>query len=130
LAWARPYFDQDHAKWQELARVNPRSPGHNLVGLRAGTSRLHAIEASELGPVDCLGVLHLQCHFGVDSLILAQHGARVTGLDFAPRAIAMARALASESGLEARFVGDNLYDASTLIADRFDLMFVSWGPLI
>ena len=85
LAWSRPYFDQNQAKWQELARVNPRSPEYSLAGLRAGTSRLHAIEASELGPVDGLDVLHLQCHFVVDSLILAQHGARVTALDLAPR---------------------------------------------
>ena len=130
MAWAQPYFDQNQAKWQELARVNPLSPEYNLAGLRAGTSRLHAIEAGELGPVDGLDVLHLQCHFGVDSLILAQQGARVTALDFAPRAIATARALAGELGLDARFVEGNLYDAPTLIADRFDLVFVSWGALI
>ena len=104
MAWARPYFDQNQAKWQDLARVNPRSPEYNLAGLRARTNRLHAIEASELGPVDGLGVLHLQCHFGVDSLILAQQGAQVTALNFALRAIATARALASELGVDAPFV--------------------------
>ena len=129
LSWARPYFEQNQAKWQEFARVNPSSPDYNLAGLRAGTSRLHAIEAGELGSVDGLDVLHLQCHFGVDSLILAQQGARVTGLDFAPRAIATARALADELGLDARFVDGNLYDARDLIEDRFDLVFVSWGAL-
>ena len=72
-----------------------------------------------------MNVLHLQCHIGVDSLIQAQKGARVTALDFAPRAIATARPLADELGLDARLVECNLYDAPTLIADRFDLVFVS-----
>ncbi|MEC8585321.1 MAG: class I SAM-dependent methyltransferase, partial [Pseudomonadota bacterium] len=83
-----------------------------------------------LRPVDGLDVLHLQCHFGVDGLILDQQGARVTGLNFAPWPVATARALAGELGLDARFVEGNLYDAPTLIADRFDLVFVSWGALI
>ena len=66
-----------------------------------------------------LRVLHLQCHFGVDTLKLAQRGASVVGLDFSPAAIEAARELASELGLagSARFVLADLYDAPTAIPE-------------
>ena len=72
-------------------------------------------------------MLHLQCHFGLDSL--ARAGARVTGLDFSARAIDAARALAEELDLEARFVEGDVYDAGELIPARFDLVYVTWGTI-
>ena len=76
-------------------------------------------------------MLHLQCHFGADTLSLAQRGARVTGLDFSEPAIAAARGLAGELGLadRARFVCADLYDAPQAVggAEAFDLVYVTWG---
>jgi SAM-dependent methyltransferase len=79
-------------------------------------------------------VLHLQCHFGKDTLTLAQGGAAaVVGLDFSAPAIAAARRLAGELGLadRARFVEADLYDAPRAIPEPggFDLVFVTWGAL-
>jgi 23S rRNA G2069 N7-methylase RlmK/C1962 C5-methylase RlmI len=73
---------------------------------------LHPIQEAELGPVDGLRILHLQCHCGRDSLILAQRGATVIGLDFSSPAIAGARALAAELGLtgRAKFIEADLYE--------------------
>ena len=83
--------------------------------------------------MDGLRLLHLQCHFGRDSLILAQRGATVVGLDFSPPAIAAARALAAELGLadRARFVEADLYDAPDAIAEpaSFDRVYVTWGAI-
>ena len=89
---------------------------------------------AELGPVAGLRVLHLQCHFGKDTLTLAQQGAAaVVGLDFSAPAIAAARRLAGELGLadRARFVEADLYDAPRAIPKPggFDLVFVTWGAL-
>lgn len=122
----------NRAHWDALVDVHARSTGpdgYNVEALKAGTRPLHAIEDAELGLVDGLDVLHLQCHFGVDSLILAQRGARVTGLDFAPTAVATANRLAQETGLDARFVEGDLYDAPSLIDGRFDLVYVTWGTI-
>ncbi len=77
---------------------------YDLSGLRAGNDVLHGIEERELGPVIGLRLLHLQCHFGVDTLALAQRGADVTGLDFSGPAIEAARGLAAELGLASNFV--------------------------
>ncbi|MGH6900195.1 MAG: class I SAM-dependent methyltransferase [Geminicoccaceae bacterium] len=100
---------------------------------RVGWGKLNRIEEAELGPVEGLRILHLQCHFGRDSLILAQRGARVVGLDFSGSAIATARELAAELGLAERtgLVGADLYDAPTAIPEpgAFDLVFVTCGAI-
>src|SRR4030088_2657118 len=123
----------NRANWDERVRVHLDGPGYDLSGLRAGRRRLYAIEEAELGPVHGLRVLHLQCHFGRDSLTLAQRGAEVVGLDFSPAAIAAANTLAAELGLsgQARFVEADLYDAASAIPESasFDRVFVTWGAI-
>lgn len=124
----------NRANWDESVPIHLRSAFYDVAALRAGTARLYPIEQAELGPVHDRDVLHLQCHFGYDTLVLARQGARVTGLDFSPPAIAAARALAGELGLadRARFLESDLYDARAALADpaRFDLVFVTWGALM
>jgi SAM-dependent methyltransferase len=94
---------------------------------------LNGIEETELPPVDGKRVVHLQCHFGADSLKLAQRGAEVVGLDFSAPAIETARGLADELGLagRARFVQADLYDALQAIPapHQFDMVFVTWGAI-
>ncbi len=123
----------NRANWDERVGVHLglASDYHrNLDALRAGRGRLHSIEEAELGPVAGLRILHLQCHFGADTLVLAQRGAEVTGLDFSAPAIAAAQALAAELGLAARFVQSDLYAAPEAIADAaFDRVFASWGTI-
>ena len=123
----------NRANWDERVRLHLAAPDYDLASLRAGTGRMNAIEEAELGSVDGLRVLHLQCHFGRDSLMLAQRGARVTGLDFSGEAIRAARALAEELGLSdrARFVEADLYDAPQALPEpaTFDRVFVTWGAI-
>ena len=111
--------------------LGPR--GCDLSDLRAGRGRLNAIEEEELPPVKGKRVLHLQCHFGRDSLTLAQRGAEVVGLDFSAPAIEAARRLANELGLAVRasFVHADLYGAVKAIPPPhgFDLVFVTWGAI-
>ena len=124
----------NRAAWDESVPIHLRSAFYDVPALRAGTARLYPIERAELGPVAGLDVLHLQCHFGYDSLVLARDGARVTGLDFSPAAIAAARDLARDLGLSgrARFVEADLHDAPRSLDSPagFDLVFVSWGALM
>src|SRR5580658_7649918 len=93
----------NRANWDERVGVHLQSASYDLTPLREGRARLHPIEEAEFGPVDGLRILHLQCHFGRDTLILAQKGAaEVVGLDFSGKAIAAARELAAELGLTQR----------------------------
>lgn len=121
----------NRANWDERVAIHLQAPGYDLAPLRAGHGELNVIEEAELGSVAGLRVLHLQCHFGADTLALAQRGATVVGLDFSPAAIDAATTLAEELGLvdRARFVCADLYDAPQAIPEpaSFDLVHVSWG---
>jgi SAM-dependent methyltransferase len=123
----------NRANWDERVQVHLGTSGYDLAPLRAGHGRLNAIEEAELGSVKGLRVLHLQCHFGRDTLTLAQRGAEVVGLDFSAPAVAKARELAAELSLEsrARFVEADLYDAVAAVPEphAFDLVFVTWGAI-
>jgi SAM-dependent methyltransferase len=123
----------NRANWDERVAVHLGAACYELESLRASRGRLNPIEEAEIGPLEGLRVLHLQCHFGRDSLILASRGATVVGLDFSKPAIAAARELAAEIGLaeRARFVEADLYDAPSVIpeAHAFDLVFVTWGAI-
>ena len=127
------WLDDNRANWDERVDVHLAGPGYDLTALRAGRGRLYPVEEAELGAVAGLRVLHLQCHFGHDTLTLAQRGAEVVGLDFSPRAIAAARRLATELQLAgcSRFVEANVYDAVDAVGrdERFDLVFVTWGAI-
>ncbi|HEY1721964.1 MAG TPA: methyltransferase domain-containing protein [Magnetospirillaceae bacterium] len=124
----------NRAHWDEKVAVHTGPGGYDLAELRAGKSRLNAIEEGEIGAVQGQRLLHLQCHFGRDTLILAQRGAMVTGLDFSVPAIDTVRKLAADFGLasRARFVQADLYDARTALSEpaSFDRVYVSWGAII
>jgi len=124
----------NRASWDESVPLHLASRFYNVADLRAGVAELYPIERAELGDPVGLEILHLQCHFGYDSLILARQGAGVTGLDFSAPAILAARSLAAELGLadKARFIEADLYDATAAIDAEacFDLVFTSWGALM
>jgi SAM-dependent methyltransferase len=131
--WDQDWRSANRANWNERVAIHLGAACYERDSLRAGRGRLHPIEEAEIGPLEGLRVLHLQCHFGRDSLILAQRGARVVGLDFSAPAIAAAFELAAELGLAQRthFVEADLYDAPTAIPEpgSFDLVFVTWGAI-
>jgi SAM-dependent methyltransferase len=82
-----------------------------------------------LGDVAGKRLLHLQCHFGMDTLSLARLGARVTGVDFSDAAISLARSLTAELGIDARFIEANIYDLPGMLDERFDVVFTSHGTI-
>jgi 2-polyprenyl-3-methyl-5-hydroxy-6-metoxy-1,4-benzoquinol methylase len=122
------------AHWDEWTRVHEVSAFYDVDGFRAGATSLWPLELEELGPFVGEGTtfLHLQCHFGLDTLSWARRGAVVTGVDLSEEAISLARQLADEVGLagRARFIASDIYEADEhLGAERFDVVFVSWGAI-
>ncbi|MBA3959167.1 MAG: class I SAM-dependent methyltransferase, partial [Chloroflexi bacterium] len=94
--------------WDEWTRIHETSSFYDLEGFRRGGIRLRPYEVEEIGDVAGRELLHLQCHFGIDTLSWARLGARVTGTDFSPAAIELATRLAGELELDARFVRSDL----------------------
>src|SRR6059058_2117839 len=123
------YLQANRALWDEWTGINYRSDFYKVEAFKAGQNRLRDYEMEEIGPVEGKSLLHLQCHFGLDTLSWARLGARVTGVDFSPEAIKLARSLADEIGLHARFVCADLYGLPGALDERFDVVFTSYGVL-
>jgi SAM-dependent methyltransferase len=117
--------------WEERAAIHARDAtgDYMLDRFRAGEDALHSIEAAELGDISGKRILHLQCHIGRDTLCLVRRGAEVTGLDFSGVALKVARQLAVETGLEARFIQGRIDQAPHLAPGPFDLVFTTWGTI-
>jgi SAM-dependent methyltransferase len=81
------------------------------------------------GTVSGLDVCHLQCHIGTDTLSLARAGARVTGVDFSPAALASAANLAARLGLDATWVETDVLEARAAVVGSFDLVYTSIGTI-
>ena len=125
------YRRANQALWDEYTGINAASPLYELEKFKAGAIKLHPLERSELeGEVAGKDLLHLQCHFGMDTLSWARLGARVTGVDFSQKAIALARSLSEELSIQARFVCCDLYDLPRHLEGAFDIVFTSYGVLI
>ncbi|GAB2463298.1 SAM-dependent methyltransferase [Conyzicola lurida] len=132
------WLDANRAQWDERVPLHVASEFYDQSALRAGHGALYPIEERELAdyfPEGLEGkrILHLQCHFGADSLVLAQRGATVVGIDFSKPAVVQARALATEVGLadRARFVNANIYDARHTLPEpeSFDIVYTTWGTI-
>jgi len=132
------WLDRNRARWDELVPIHVASEMYDQSDLREGAATLTPLEERELPTIapdgwGGLRVLHLQCHFGADTLVLAQRGASVVGLDFSRPAIDEARRLGAEVGLEerARFVHANVYDARHMLPEpeSFDVVYTTWGTI-
>ena len=125
-----PYYDANRARWDESVPIHAASEGYDLAGFLRGEKTLYALEMEEVGDVRGKALLHLQCHFGMDTLNWARLGARVTGLDFSGAAVDRARELAAQIGInDATFVQANVYDAPNVLDEQFDIVYTGIGAL-
>ena len=115
--------------WNNWAEIHAKSEAYELEGFKAGKLGLHSIEREELGDVSGKTLLHLQCHFGKDTLSWARLGAQVTGADFSDKAIALAQSLSVELGMPAKFVISDIYDLPYVLSGQFDIVFTSYGAI-
>jgi SAM-dependent methyltransferase len=123
-------FAANESLWDAWTAIHSAGDFYDLAGFRTGGVRIRPYEIELIGDVSGRTLLHLQCHFGIDTLSWARLGARVTGADISPAAIDLARSLADELGFpEARFVRSNLYDLPDALDGTFDIVYTSRGVL-
>ncbi len=127
---ADEYSRVNLAHWNELVGVHlGAGSDYDVAGFKAGRISVKAVERRELGDVAGKSLLHLQCHFGLDTLSWGRLGARVTGVDFSDSAIAAARDLATEIDVDARFICSNIYDLPEALHGEFDIVYTAYGAL-
>jgi SAM-dependent methyltransferase len=123
------YLKANQETWNTWTRYHVESKFYDVDRFKAGGKALDPIALAGPGDVTGKSLLHLQCHFGMDTLLWARRGARVTGVDFSEEAIKAARALAGELGIAATFIHSDLYELPRHLAGQFDVVFTSHGVL-
>ena len=119
----------NRTNWNERTPVHAASDFYDVEGFKAGRVTLKDLERREVGDVVGKTLLHLQCHFGMDTMSWARLGAKPTGVDFSDTAIDLARTLNDELDLNVRFIRSNIYDLPDLLDEQFDIVFTSYGVL-
>ncbi len=123
------YLDINRKTWNNKVAVHIDSAFYANEAFLNGKSTLNSIELDLLGDVSGKSVLHLQCHFGQDSLSLGRMGAQVTGIDFSDKAIEKAQEFNDLLGLNCRFVCCDVYQTRKHIVEQFDIVFSSYGTI-
>jgi ubiquinone/menaquinone biosynthesis C-methylase UbiE len=123
------YIETNKLAWNQRTDVHVISDFYEHDAFLKGKSSLKEIELPLLGDVNGKKVLHLQCHFGQDTISLERMGAEVTGIDFSEKAISFARKTNDELGRNARFICCDIYDLKNHLDEKFDLVFTSYGTI-
>ncbi|UPQ76682.1 class I SAM-dependent methyltransferase [Chryseobacterium nepalense] len=123
------YLEINRKSWN--AKVDPhlKSDFYFLDEFLKGRSSLNPIELELLGNLEDKSVLHLQCHFGQDSISLSRLGGKVTGIDLSDKAIAEAKQLAQKCETDTKFICTDLYNLPNVLDEKFDIVFTSYGTI-
>ncbi len=129
----REYIEENRDHWDELAEHHPDTDYYDVEAFLGGESTLRRLERKEL-TVAGKRLLHLQCHFGLDTLswVRDEGVAHATGVDFASTAIETARELRDRVGLSpdrARFVESDIYELPATLEESFEVVFSSYGTI-
>lgn len=127
IHWVGSYTETNRSLWDGWTGIHAEAAFYDVEGFKRGASSLKSVELEEVGAVEGRTLLHLQCHFGLDTLSWARRGATVTGVDFSERAIALARDLSHQLDIPARFVCSDVLELD--LGERFDVVFTSYGAI-
>ncbi|MFC4635970.1 class I SAM-dependent methyltransferase [Dokdonia ponticola] len=123
------YFEVNRDTWNQKVAIHAKSEFYNMDGFLAGETSLNRYELQALGDVHGKSLLHLQCHFGQDTLSFSRMGARCTGVDLSDEGIALAQKLAQKLQIDAHFVRCNVLETSDHVKEHFDIVFTSYGTI-
>lgn len=123
------YIELNKKSWNNKVAIHLNSDFYDLEGFLNGKTSLNEIELKLLGDLNGKSILHLQCHFGQDSISLSRLGAEVTGVDFSDKAIESAQQIAKQTKSNTRFICCDIYDLPNHLDQQFDIVFASYGTI-
>lgn len=123
------YININQKAWNDKTDVHIASDFYNTQSFLEGKSTLNEIELQLLGDISGKNILHLQCHFGQDTMTFSRMGAKATGIDLSNKAIERANEIANQLNLDTNFICCDLYDAPNHLNEKFDIVFTSYGTI-
>ena len=123
------YREINRKAWNAKTEIHLKSDFYGLDKFLKGKSSLNDIELKLLGDIQGKSILHLQCHFGQDTISLSRLGAEVTGIDLSDKAIESAQELTAKTGSNAKFICCDIYDLPNFLNGEFDIVFTSYGTI-
>ena len=122
-------FSTNKDTWNEKVKAHTNSDFYKLDEFMNGENSLNAYELKALPDVKGKSLLHLQCHFGQDTLSWSRLGAKCTGVDLSDEGVKLAQQLNNQLKLDANFVCCNVLDTSQHVKEQFDIVFTSYGVI-
>lgn len=123
------YLEINKASWNKRTATHVESDFYDNESFINGKNSLNEIELALLGDIKGKTVLHLQCHFGQDTISLSRLGAKAVGADISDKAIEVASELATKEGADAKFICSDIYDLPNHLEEQFDIVFTSYGTI-
>ena len=123
------YIEKNKDSWNQRTSYHIGSAFYDQENFIKGKSSLNDIELYLLGDIAGKKILHLQCHFGQDSISLARMGAKVTGVDLSDKAISEAKLIAKATNTNVAFICCDVYDLPAHLNESFDIVFTSYGTI-
>jgi SAM-dependent methyltransferase len=123
------YKDINKQTWNNKVDIHVASEFYNITDFLKGKNSVPTIDLELLGDINGKSILHLQCHFGQDTLSLARLGAKCTGIDLSNKAIEKAEELNEKLDLDAKFICCDMYDTLNHISEKFDIIYTSYGTI-
>lgn len=123
------YLEINRETWNKKTEVHVDSEFYDQKGFLEGNNTLKPIELDLLGDISGKKILHLQCHFGQDTMSLSRLGAKATGVDLSDKAIDKAREIAHQLNLDTHFVNCDIYSLPEYLDEEFDIVFTSYGTI-
>lgn len=123
------YVEINKKAWNNQVPIHLASEFYNQKEFLKGKNSLPEIDRQLLGDIRGKTILHLQCHFGQDSLSMARMGAKVTGIDLSDKAIEEAEKINASLQLNANFICCNVYDTLEHVKEQFDIVYTSYGTI-
>lgn len=115
--------------WNNKVDIHYHSEFYNNKEFINHPFSLNDIELNLLGDIRGKSILHLQCHFGQDSISLNKMGAKLVGVDFSDKAIDRANELNRLTNSDCQFICSDIYDLPNQLNQHFDIVFTSYGTI-
>ncbi len=116
--------------WDTVTPIHSKSKLYDLPAFKKGKTNLQSIELQEVGNVKGKTLLHLMCHFGLDTLSWARRGAITTGVDLSRESIKLAKKISKEIAVPSDFICSDIYNLPKILDKKFDIVFASYGVLL